>query len=89
MDVAELDPFALERNGTLSGADAALAEVVHDAFVQAALGLLQLAIYGYPGAIRSMSACRNELLRAHGGRQDDAAGEAAQGSGQKCLTILS
>jgi len=79
MDSRELDAFALERDTTLAETDLAAAEVLEEVFVQVVIGLLHIAIHGYPQVIRSTRGSRNELLRRHSGNADAAASEAAEG----------
>lgn len=67
-----------DRGDSVAGAAAAVEEaktVTKENFEKAILKLLRLAIEGYPKALRSTPARRNEMLRKHSGNQDSCIGE--------------
>mmetsp|Transcript_93404 Transcript_93404/g.166158 ORF Transcript_93404/g.166158 Transcript_93404/m.166158 type:complete len:260 (-) Transcript_93404:32-811(-) len=66
-DEMELDPFALEHHGSQPEAAVQLAQLGQESFLFGVQALLLLAIDGYPRAIRSTRARRNELLRLYNG----------------------
>jgi len=78
MDELELDPFALEHHGAQSGASVQLVQAGQEVFVFGVQVLLTLAVDGYPRAIRSTLARRNELLRWHGGDAKSSAATAVE-----------